>query len=98
MKVKCKARRSKLFTEESSPACGESAIPAHAGTQRKLQLEKRRCGQDTLQVQVVHVAPPGNAPRQQCEFQRLPAEGVRVQRELVWSGGAQFPIRLFPVV
>src|ERR1700721_384190 len=98
MKVKCKAGRLKFLMEEFSPADGKRTVPAHAGTQRKLQLEKGGGRQDALQVLVIHIAPAGNAPRQQSEFQRLPAEGVGVQREFVGSRGAQLPIRLFPVV
>src|SRR6266481_8568959 len=95
MKVKCKAKRAKLLMERISSAGSKRTVPAQAGTQREFQLEKWSRRQNTLEIRVVHVTPPGNAPRQQREFQRLPAERVRVQGELVCSSGAQLPIRFF---
>src|SRR6266404_9348528 len=96
MKVKRKARRAKLLMERISSACSKRAVSAQAGTQREFQLEKWSRRQNTLEIRMVHVTPPGNAPRKEREFQRLPAERVRVQGELVCSSGAQLPIRFFP--
>src|SRR5882672_11459688 len=96
MKVKCKARRAKLLMERISSAGSKRTVPAQAGTQREFQLEKWSRRQNTLEIRIVHVTPPGNAPGQQRKFQRLPAERVRVQGELVCSSGAQLPIRFFP--
>src|SRR5258708_24574316 len=96
MKVKCKARTAKLLGERISSAGSKRTVPAQAGTQREFQLEKWSRRQNTLEIRIVHVTPPGNAPGQQRKFQRLPAERVRVQSELVCSSGAQLPIRFFP--
>src|SRR6266481_10053141 len=98
MKVKCKAEISKSWMGESSSAGGERAISAHTGAQRKLQLEKRRYRQNTLQVHIVHIPPPRNTAREQSEFQQFPAEWVGVESKLVGTSSAQFPIRLFPAV
>src|SRR5258708_9337149 len=96
MKLRRKERSAKLLMERISAAGSKRTGPAQAGTQREFQLEKWSRRQNTLEIRIVHVTPPGNAPGQQREFQRLPAERVRVQGELVCSSGAQLPIRFFP--
>src|SRR5208282_5381531 len=90
-------RANRAAMRESRPR-GVQAVSDRAGTQRKVDIEEGRGGENGLQFRIVGVAALGDAPGKNREFQRIAAKGIRMDGELAFPGGAHFPVHLFSLI